>query len=159
MTKKILAIAALTLLLVGCTTGEDSSDMSEQDLNDLGLSLGESVEPEELLTSEEDSEFISRDVVGSCNSIDAHSACIDYIGSFWTQQIITLGCSSEEGMTFSKDACPTGSVGGCRIGGGNDNEMITWFYPFGGEPTEAETVQYAAAACNASLGASWVGAN
>ncbi|MFH0834446.1 MAG: hypothetical protein V2A63_03595 [Patescibacteria group bacterium] len=156
MTKKFFAIAALTFLLVGCTTNPDSSNVSDEQ----PLTPEESVAPTADTPTTADSNFVRGEVVGSCGSIETHSACIDYIGSMWTPQVAELGCSSGEGMVFSKDACPvTDAIGGCRIGAGSSNEMITWFYDIGAEPVDPETVQYAAASCNATPNASWVGAN
>ncbi|MFA6458193.1 MAG: hypothetical protein WCV72_02265 [Patescibacteria group bacterium] len=158
MTKKIFVLAALTLLLAGCSTNQDMGNTDELKLDDLGL-LEESITPttgDLPAPTTVPKSGSGNKVIGSCNSIEAHSACIDYIGSIWTSQVIAASCNSEQGMVFSPEACPADSVGGCQIGGGSDNEMVTWFYSFGAEPVGAGVVQYSAAACNATPGAVWI---
>jgi len=161
MTKKFFAIAAISLLLVGCSVKEDSTveeveaieaakDLATEFENATGLESVEEVVDDLLRTDEKNSGTI----IGSCDVIAESSTCIEYSGSIWTWQIIELGCSGE-GMTPSRDVCPAGSVGGCRVGAGTASEMTTWLYDFGGEPIDAENEKYATAACNATLGAIW----
>ncbi len=165
MTKKIFAIATTALLLVGCTPSENATTEDVENIEEL-TEISETIDNlsgttplEEVVGELSEPEENDGTVIGSCNAIETHSTCIDYVGSFWAWEIIQLGCSAEEGMFASRDACPNGSVGGCQLNGGTANEMITWFYDFGGEPIDGENVQFSAMACNATLGASWIGAN
>ncbi len=156
MTKKIFAIAALAFLLVGCGAREETpiaGTIKTPEITGEANSNSENIPNETNASAAKDIK-----VIGSCNSMKTHSACIDYIGSVWTWQTIELSCK-DEGMVASKEACPTGSVGGCRVGAGAATEMITRFYNSGPEALEPESVQYAAAACSAALGSSWVSGN
>lgn len=90
--------------------------------------------------------------VASCNSIDDASTCVEYIGSYWSENnAAALNCQGVG--TFSLATCPRPTSGGCQMNGGNSWEMISWFYPYGGDPIVGETIAYSASACNA------VGAN
>jgi len=164
MNKKFFATMAIMFLFIGCSPAEDTivEEIEEiEDIEEISAvveDLAEVGSIEEVVEDIYQPEENNGKVVGSCNSIEAHSACIDYTGSFWTWQIIDLGCT-EEGMFASKNPCPVESIGGCRIGGGTASEMTTWFYGFGGEPIDPENEQYAMGACNATLGSSWTEQN
>jgi hypothetical protein len=89
---------------------------------------------------------------GSCNNIDYGSQCLDYVGSYWTEEYMKLNC----GMgTFSLDACPYTTVGGCQFGSGTMMETIMWSYDYGGDPV-IESAPYAQGACNSITGGAWV---
>lgn len=162
MTKKIFAIAALAFLLVGCAAREEfqlPTDGPIPDTKNPEIMGEENPNSENIPNETNASAAEDVKVIGSCNSMETHSACIDYIGSVWTWQTIELSCNKDEGMVASREACPTGSVGGCRVGAGAATELITRFYNSGPEALEPESVQYAAAACSAALGSSWVSGN
>ncbi len=64
---------------------------------------------------------------GSCNSLPDNPVCIEYFGSFWTDQQMELNCS--DSGVFSKEPCPTGMFGGCNTGAGLANDFVAWMYP------------------------------
>lgn len=93
-------------------------------------------------------------VRGSCNTINDKSACMDYIGSFWTEEQMKLNCGSEG--TWSKNTCPYSEVGGCRLGAGTMAETVIWNFKHGGQPFPMEALPSAQKVCNVSPGSSWV---
>lgn len=118
---------------------------------DTGIDLDE-----EILTETED--LISGDVgspnefKGSCELITQASTCVEYYGSYWNEETITLACS--EGLVYF-DRCPIPNLGGCRIMPGTETDMITWHYDHGGDPYTQENIYYAAQACNSVPGGMW----
>ena len=95
------------------------------------------------------------DVKGSCNTIDDGSTCIEYIGSYFDRlQNMQLNCAGVG--IFSTQGCPRPAVGGCNTSSGTANEMIAWFYDYGGDPFTPDVVPYAAMACNANPFGAWI---
>ena len=92
-------------------------------------------------------------VRGSCNQIPSKSACIDFIGSVFTEERMKLSCA--EGG-FYKTTCPHSELGGCQAAAGTMGESIIWSYDRGGQPLSEEEAEFAAKACNASPAARWV---
>ena len=93
-------------------------------------------------------------VRGSCNTINDQSACIDFIGSIFTEERIKLSC---EGVgVFSENACPYSELGGCQSSAGTISESIIWSYDYGGQPISREEAQYQAMACNSLPMGKWV---
>jgi hypothetical protein len=90
----------------------------------------------------------------SCNLIPAASTCIEYIGSMWANTNAARMRCPRDG-SFSTEACPRPTAGGCRIVADSSAEMITWFYNYGGDPITPEVVEKASAACNLS-GGMWI---
>ena len=66
---------------------------------------------------------------GSCDSIELDSACVDFIGPFWSESYCT-----EEGHFYSEYSCPQPTVGGCQFDKGGESEKIIWSYDYGGHP-------------------------
>lgn len=93
-------------------------------------------------------------VRGSCNVIDESSTCLDYVGSFWTKEQMTLNCQGVG--AFSENTCPYTTVGGCQAGAGSFVETILWSYNYGGELITPENEIYASGACNANPAGQWV---
>jgi len=94
-------------------------------------------------------------VVGSCNFINFGSTCVDYVGSYWnTIEYAILNCSNEG--AWSTSPCPTNYVGGCNTNSGTTQEMIMWFYNYGGDPFDQELTGYAAQACNINPYGTWI---
>lgn len=91
---------------------------------------------------------------GSCNAIDNGSTCVEYYGSFWTDQQMQLQC--EGSGTFSKSPCPEGMSGGCNTGVGTMADMVAWMYPYGGGGMDAESMKYAKMACDATMASKWI---
>lgn len=92
--------------------------------------------------------------VASCNAINDKSTCVEYIGSYWaTASAATLNC--QDVGTYSETACPRPTSGGCQMNAGTSLEMISWFYPYGGDPVSGENISYAARSCNA-VGANYI---
>ncbi|MBU0661017.1 hypothetical protein KKG22_02435 [Patescibacteria group bacterium] len=108
---------------------------------------------DDLIKAEGD-KLSGKNIKGSCNAIAESSTCIDYYGSFWTGDSARLNCS--DSGTFSKDACPQDSYGGCNTGEGTQADMVVWMYPYGGGEIEAEGIKYAKMACDATLASSWI---
>ncbi len=92
-------------------------------------------------------------VMRSCNSISNSSTCIEYVGSFWTEDQKKYHC--KEAGVLSVDLCESGNIGGCRIGGDSASDMIVWMYPYGGEPMDADGAKAAKMGCNMNPMGSW----
>lgn len=87
--------------------------------------------------------------IASCNAIGEKSTCVEYIGSYWaTPEVATLNCRGVG--IYSEKPCPRPTSGGCRMSPDQIIEMVSWFYPYGGDPIAGETITYAAGACNAN---------
>ena len=122
--------------------------MSEDDLMDMVDATGE-------LFEEVDGENKGT-VKGSCNAIPAKSTCIDYIGSYWSNwEYLKLNCTGPE-TTPSKNTCPYNAGGGCKLGAGTINEIISWSYCSGGTPICGENLSYQQKACEALPNGTWV---
>ncbi|NQT49715.1 hypothetical protein HQ571_03415 [Candidatus Kuenenbacteria bacterium] len=93
-------------------------------------------------------------IQGSCGAY-AKSTCIDYIGSFWTEDQMKLNCSGPD-ATFSKNTCKYSDFGGCNVGAGTFTEIVTWSYKEGSAGYNEENIVYAAGACNALPMAKWI---
>lgn len=93
-------------------------------------------------------------VKGSCNSVAQNSVCIDYMGSFWSNEQMKLNCSGPE-VSFSKNTCPYSEIGGCKSGGGTMTEIVIWYYPYGGEPITGELIDITQKVCNATWASQW----
>ncbi|MFH1546124.1 MAG: hypothetical protein ABIE14_02005 [Patescibacteria group bacterium] len=143
--KNTFAVFILPLLFIlpGCGSGEDDFGLPDDD-----------VSYEEIAELLEEFPDDRKGVRGSCNTIDDQSACVDYIGSFWTDEQMDLNCGSVG--VRSKNTCPYSEIGGCQVGGGTITEIIVWSYTSGGQPMPLEAVQYASGACNATISAKWV---
>ena len=101
--KFILSILILTsLILVGASCEESKSIKEEKEEESKG---------------------------GSCDSIESDSACVDFIGPFWSESYCT-----EEGHFYSEYSCPQPTVGGCQFDKGGESEKIVWSYDYGGSP-------------------------
>ena len=92
----------------------------------------------------------------SCDSISKMSTCVDYIGSFWTQQQMVYAC--EYSGVLSDKPCKSGSIGGCQVGKGGFNDMIIWMYSYGGQPIAGSTAKSAKPACDMNPMGNWVNA-
>lgn len=148
--KKFLSLGLITLSLAvvaGC--GKTDTDNTDQDLKQVNKNL-EQLMPEEL----EDSNKMSGEIKGSCDAIEESSTCIEYYGSFWTEQNMPLACT--ETGKFSTKGCPRDMAGGCNIGTGTPSDMVAWMYTRGGGEVTAEALGYAKMACDATLSSAWV---
>jgi len=106
----------------------------------------------ELEDSEEDKK--SGKAKGSCYAIESSSTCMEYYGSFWSEQQIKLQCQGAG--TFSKDPCPEDMAGGCNTGVGTMADMVAWMYTRGGGEIDAESMKYAKMACDATMASKWI---
>lgn len=118
-----------------------------------GVEVDENVDME--MVEEGLKETGKRTVYGSCNDIANSSNCIDYVGSMWKDNdSAKLNCG--EGRNFSTNSCPYSEFGGCQMNDGSVMESIAWVYEEGPGEYTAESVQYAAMACNNLPNAKWV---
>ena len=138
-------------------TSPDSGE--EIDLSDEPTSpdSGEEVDPNEPTSPDSGEEVSLSDDLksrakGSCNRIDAGSTCVEYIGSYWGQGD-NAGLNCADG--FARTACPRPALGGCRLGVGTPNEIVTWHYSYGGDPY-TEVLPYAIQSCRALPRTEWV---
>jgi hypothetical protein len=123
-----------------------SDGMTEDDLTDMLDAYGE-------LFEEADGEA---SLSGSCNSIAAHSVCVDYRGSYWkNEDFKKLNCSGPD-TVYSENTCPYSEIGGCQNGEGTMFETVVWMYQHGGDPITNDALPHAIGACNAAYGAQWV---
>lgn len=87
--------------------------------------------------------------IASCNVINEKSTCVEYIGSYWkTPQVAALNCRGVG--VYSNNSCPRPTSGGCRMNPDSTLEMVSWFYPYGGDPIAGENITYAALTCDAN---------
>jgi len=91
---------------------------------------------------------------GSCNAIIEGSTCIDYVGSMWTEQQMSLNC--EGAGIYSAKPCPDGMAGGCNIGLGTITDMVTWFYYTGGGEITPDSLFSAKEVCGMTPMARWI---
>ena len=91
----------------------------------------------------------------SCNSISETSICVEYIGSFWTEQQMKFACYT---WIFSYEPCESGNIGGCNIWKNSFTEMIIWMYPYGWSPISADNVDSAKPSCDINPLGTWVNA-
>ncbi len=91
---------------------------------------------------------------GSCNAISEASTCIEYIGSFWTEEQMKLNCKGSG--IFSTKACPDDMSGGCNIGTGIASDMITWFYLRGGGEMNEISLKSAKNVCEMTPMSTWL---
>jgi hypothetical protein len=125
------------LMISGC--GSDSpGGLSEDEVFDLTEEVGS-----------------TNRVRGSCNAIAAKSTCIDYFGSFWTEQQMRLNCTGA-GVSFSLNACPYTALGGCNTGAGTIADAVAWHYNRGAHAFNAQTAADATRVCNATPLSKWV---
>ncbi len=94
-------------------------------------------------------------IKGSCNMISIGSNCVDFVGSFWTQEQMELSCSAP-GYEFSNLTCPYSEYGGCMATPNTVSESVAWIYGYGGVSYTAEEAMYAQMACNALEVSTWV---
>lgn len=159
--KKIFITSSLLLLLLGCA-GENTTTLSESDeLVEGGLMTQDEMqrisEDYDLARELEDLENVKKEggeVIGSCDDIAESSICTEYYGSFWTNQVIEMGC---EGSGFySEGPCPEGMSGGCNTGVETPADMVVWMYLSGGGEMTAESMKHASLACDATMASKWI---
>ncbi len=174
----LLLSLALVVFLVGCTTpapnnppadllSSDEVDALIEDpefMTDYREAMEEATEEEKMakdmalvdeLIELEDNKKAGNKSKGSCNSIQESSTCIEYYGSFWTREVIELGCDESEG-TFSTKPCPSGMSGGCNTGVGTMADMVAWMYLTGGGEMTETSMKHAAMACSATMASRWI---
>ena len=139
---KTLLILTLALSLSAC--GQNNQPPTQDEID-------ETVEAAEELLEEIDETYKVR---GSCNLIAKSSSCLDYIGSFWTEENMKPNCAGAG--AWSKNTCPYSDRGGCQTGGGTVMEAVVWSYGHGGQPISIEEAGYMAGACNAIIMSKWV---
>ena len=144
--------------------GEDGKQLSQEEIEDLEFEA----EVEKLMEEadlENDSALVDELIElegkkqtgeaakGSCDAIADASTCLEFYGSFWTKTSMELQCS--DAGVFSLKPCPEGSIGGCNVGNGGPNDMVTWFYNIGGSPI-GDSLPYAQKACDATIMSRWI---
>jgi hypothetical protein len=125
--KKTLLLLLIIPLIMGAGCGKKGEELSQEEID-------EGIEVVEDLLEEVEDEYKVR---GSCDTIASASHCLDYIGSFWTDEQMKLNCQ----------------------GAGTITESVVWSYDRGGNPITGENVQYEAMACDANPVADWVTAD
>ncbi len=139
MKKCLLALLAVIFVFVGC-----EGDMPE----DEDITYDDAVE----LLEEIDDDGRTK---GSCDMIVSSSHCLDYVGSFWTEEQMKYACEGSGTLSLNQ-TCPYSELGGCRATGGLITENIIWYYGYGGMPWSDEEAMYSAMACNALDVSDWV---
>lgn len=153
----------------GPDSGEEEDNQgpdSGEDADNQGPDSGEEIDPNEPTSpdsgEEEDDQGqdsgeeislgddLKNRAKGSCNAITQGSTCVEYLGSYWNANTAKLNCS----YIYSSQPCPRPALGGCRLGAGTSNEIVTWHYSYGGDPF-TEVIQYTAGSCQA-IGGWWV---
>lgn len=137
-------------------------ELSPEQINELNLleadlsteREGQGNEIVEELIKLDDQKKSGEAVRGSCNAIGESSTCLEYIGSIWTEEHMRLNCS--DSGSFSLEPCPENMAGGCNIGAGLSNDMISWFYLNGGGGIDADGLKYAKMACDANPLSTWI---
>jgi hypothetical protein len=132
------SVAFLALVIISGCGGDSPSGLTEDEVFDLAEEAGG-----------------TNKVRGSCNAISAKSTCIDYFGSFWTEQQMRLNCTGP-GVSFSLDACPYSELGGCNTGVDTIADAVLWHYGRGAHAFSAADAADAAIVCNRTPLARWV---
>mgnify|MGYP007050445082 CR=1 FL=1 len=91
---------------------------------------------------------------GSCDAIADSSTCIEYYGSFWTEQQMKLQC--QWAGTFSKKWCPSDMAWWCNTAMWTQADMVAWMYLRWGGEIDAEWLKYAKMACDATMASKWI---
>lgn len=125
------------LMITGCG-GDSPSGMTQDEVFDLTEETGS-----------------TNRVRGSCDAIAAKSTCIDYFGSFWTEQQMRLNCTGP-GVAFSLNACPHTELGGCNTGAGTITDAVLWHYGRGAQAFSVQDAADAERVCNQTPLARWV---
>ena len=124
--------------MISSCGGDNPSGLGEDEVYDLTEEIGS-----------------TNSVRGSCNAINAKSTCIDYFGSFWTEQQMRLNCTGP-GVSFSLNACPYTALGGCNTGVGTIADSVLWHYSRGAHAFDAQTAADAERVCNLTTLSRWV---
>jgi hypothetical protein len=132
------SVVSVALLMVFGCGGDNPSGLSEDEVLELAEEVGG-----------------TSNVRGSCNAISAKSTCLDYFGSFWTEQQMRLNCTGP-GVSFSLNACPYSELGGCNTGVGTIADAVLWHYGRGAHAFSAADAADAARVCNLTPLSSWV---
>ena len=170
MINRIIALSGACLLVfAGCGGGAVSvvdADEAVDDVFDIEVDLPGDINNPETMDEDDYMDMIDAysdlfedpngdgKVKGSCNSVAENSVCIDYMGSFWTEEQMKLNCTGPE-VSFSKNTCPYPEIGGCKSGGGTITEIIIWYYPYGGEPITGELIDITRQVCNVTYMSQW----
>ncbi|MEA3449741.1 MAG: hypothetical protein U9Q85_02065 [Patescibacteria group bacterium] len=93
-----------------------------------------------------------KNVKGSCDAIAKSSTCIEFYGSFYTEEMMRPGCDG----VFSLKPCPEGMNGGCNTGVGTAADMVAWMYVSGGGEMTAASMENAAKACDSAPVSRWI---
>jgi hypothetical protein len=169
MIKKTLVLGGVSLLVFAGCGGASVDDVPVDDVFDIEVELPEGdIDFPEKMTEDDLTDMMDAyndlfeeadgeaSLSGSCNSIAAHSVCVDYRGSYWkTEDFKKLNCSGSD-MVYSKNTCPYSEIGGCQNGEGTMFETVVWMYQHGGDPITNDALPHAIGACNAVYGAQWV---
>ncbi|MFH1046880.1 MAG: hypothetical protein V1738_01135 [Patescibacteria group bacterium] len=150
----VVAVIGSVLIFFDSPTGPDSGEEIEIVSPDSGEEVDLGDEPNGPDSGEEvdlGDDFMNR-AKGSCNAIGFGSTCVEYLGSYWTDNTMKLNCA----YAYSRQPCPRPTIGGCSFGAGTPTEIVTWHYDYGGDPFTAEVRPYTAGACNGVPGAHWV---
>jgi hypothetical protein len=132
-----LVVSLALLMIFGCG-GDNPSGLTEDEVLDLAEEIGG-----------------TSGVKGSCNAIAAKSTCLDYFGSFWTEQQMRLNCTGP-GVAFSLNGCPYSELGGCNTGVGTISDAVLWHYGRGAHAFSAEDAAAAERVCNMTPLSRWV---
>ncbi len=134
----LFLLGIFPLIGLGCSANEEEDINYEDDVFEL--------------IEEIDEEYKIR---GSCNAIDTHSTCVDYVGSYWGSDIEYMRLNCAGAGTFSENTCPYSELGGCRVAPDTIFETIAWSYDYGGQAISEEEAGYQAMACNALVTGQW----
>ena len=142
--KKFVLVIIVLFLVAGCKTsvvnhGNNTSNFS-------GSSSGG---PTEGIAIKSDK--TKKQIKGSCNAINETSTCLEYIGSYWTEEEMKKNCNG----IFSTDDCPKDFLGGCRTGIGTILEILSWTYPEKEGDFDPEVLENAQKNCESLDGAEW----
>lgn len=135
----------------GPDSGEDIDTSQEPTGPDSGEEEYPGPDSGEELTLSEDLQIRAK---ASCNRIADASTCVEYIGSYWSEANARLNCG--DNSAFLTKACPRPAIGGCNLGGGTSNEIVTWHYNYGGDPYNDEVKPYAIKSCSALPAGRWI---
>lgn len=88
----------------------------------------------------------------SCNAIAEYSTCIEYYWSFWTKEMVEVGCD----WNFSNKACPWDMAGWCNTAMWTEADMVAWMYTYWWGEMNSESIKYAKMACEATMWSKWI---
>ncbi len=155
--KKLFLLVFAIVVLAGCSTllkSDSETLIDDKSTDQAAEEMGKQID--NIVNQQEADQQTEIKTIKSCNAIAKSSTCIEYVGSFWSEIQKKYHC--QEAGILSPKPCESGNIGGCEIGGGGPSDLITWMYPYGGDPIPAKSAKTAKSGCDMNPMGRWLSA-